>query len=228
MNRKLYWGIGILLIFVISATIYQVISDQKEIAELKREPIIQQISNQDAKQLSVAEETEFTKAPAETQNAEKPITTQDNEISTTTTQDNNVIAETTEPVRMSPYGLGPYPEIPPDSPIGPFLDTDNINHELIGRVLVKLWNDGDRELVGGGVYQDGKVYPHYKNVIYVKHETVFNEITDEYETKITEATSTYENFDVLKLVMSGNTPSGYKLIDADESGYNPYEFLDLP
>ena len=191
--------------------------------------------NQKAKRESSTEtETASPQAPAEsnTQSAEKSITnvTQNSETTNIETNTNNgVIAETTKPVRMSPHGFGPYPEIPEGAPIGPFSETQNVNQELIGRVLVKLWNEGDRH-TGGGVYdaEQGKVYPYYPNVIYVKYENELNFITGQYETKITEATSSYENADVVEAVVRGDVPPGYKLIDVEESGFNPYQYLDLP
>ena len=37
----------------------------------------------------------------------------------------------------------------------------------IGLVIVKKWNEGDRDFVGVSTY-DGKVYLHAPNVVYVK------------------------------------------------------------
>ena len=79
--------------------------------------------------------------------------------------------------RVSPFGFGPYPEIPSDYPYqGPFgmpLNNSTLKGqydmgkdiELIDRVCIKLWNQGER--VKGGVIEDGLVYPLYPNTIYV-------------------------------------------------------------
>ncbi|MDE0299622.1 MAG: hypothetical protein OXN17_13400 [Candidatus Poribacteria bacterium] len=46
---------------------------------------------------------------------------------------------------------------------------DMPEHESVYRVLIKLWNQGERGFING-VYRDndGKVYPLYRNVVYVK------------------------------------------------------------
>ena len=77
--------------------------------------------------------------------------------------------------RESPHGLGPYPEIPPDFPrqdIWQHLEQSyneghaNINHELLNRVLIKLWNQGTK--VDSAAMEEGKVYPLYADTIYVR------------------------------------------------------------
>ena len=42
-------------------------------------------------------------------------------------------------------------------------------HELIYRVLIKLWNQGDHGFINGAFRDnDSKVYPLYPDVVYVK------------------------------------------------------------
>ena len=42
-------------------------------------------------------------------------------------------------------------------------------HESIYRVLIKLWNQGERGFINGAFRNnDGKVYPLYPDVVYVK------------------------------------------------------------
>ena len=48
---------------------------------------------------------------------------------------------------------------------------DSYRHELIYRVLIKLWNQGDRDFVNGIYSHDyNKVYPLYPDVMYVEWE----------------------------------------------------------
>ena len=83
---------------------------------------------------------------------------------------------TTVVVGESPHGLGPYPELPADWP-HPYIwraledsyyeGSADIEHELIHRVLVKLWKAGTK--VDTGVMGDsGRVYPLYADTIYVQ------------------------------------------------------------
>ena len=88
-----------------------------------------------------------------------------------------------EKVAVSPFGFGPYPEIPADYPHGvswinpseKLLRPERREHrkrlELIDRVMVQAWTDGDHNFDGatGNGSGDGKVYLTYPNVIYVEY-----------------------------------------------------------
>ena len=187
--------------------------------------------NQKTQQKTSAAEIASPQAPAEhiTHTAEKPITDtpQDNETTNRETHTDNSV--TPKNIRMSTNGFGTVPEIPEGAPFAAFDETMSAQQELLYRVLVKLWNDGDRD-IGGGFYDaaQGKVYPYYPNVIYVLYESELNERTSEYETVIAQAGSSYDNFDAVQAVARGDVPSGYTLIDMKDAGINPYEYLDLP
>ena len=131
---------------------------------------------------------------------------------------------------MSPNGFGAVPEMPEGARFAPFDENMSAQQELLYRVLVKLWNDGDTR-IGGGVYKSehGKVYPYYPNVIYVRYENKFNVLTGQYETKVVQATSSFDNAAAVNSVVRNNIiPTGYKLVEYKESGINPYKYLDLP
>ncbi len=139
-----------------------------------------------------------------------------------------------ETQRVSPFGFGPYPELPPDWPrqnIWEELETayhngdGNIEHELINRVLVKLWKQGEK--VDSGVMEDKKVFPLYSDTIYVRWEE------DEDE----DGTSFRYLGEILCLpelghyeedIENGIVPSGIKVVEQDDAGLVPYSFLDLP
>ena len=82
--------------------------------------------------------------------------------------------------KVSPHGFGPFPEIPPDYPTGAvwlqstyYLQTAEFQRqrELLDRVLIKLWSEGERNFKGGSFDgQNGKVYPHYFNTHYITAE----------------------------------------------------------
>lgn len=142
------------------------------------------------------------------------------------------VVEDSQPV--SPFGFGPYPELPPDWPMQNIwveLETayhnggGNIEHELINRVLVKLWKRGEK--VDSGVMEDKKVFPLYNDIIYVRWEE------DEDE----DGTSFRYLGEILCLpelghyeedIENGIVPSGIRVVEQDNAGLDPYSFLDLP
>ena len=138
-------------------------------------------------------------------------------------------------VPVSPFGFGPYPEVPADyfgDPIwvqDPNILTDFPDHalkniELIHRVLIKLWQQGDRAIVGGSTAY-GKIYPHYDNVFYVRwEETPLSDgSVDRYISDILGADHEF-TFDDIE---TGNIPPNFEIVDFDDAGYDPYEFLNL-
>ena len=122
------------------------------------------------------------------------------------------------------------PEVPPDLPFAivwlrPEEKTARIDElterELLGLVLVKKWNEGDRDFVGVSMY-GGKVYLYYPNVVYVKWEDT--QLPDgtltKYASKISGGDST-----ITDQVREGTLPPGVQVLDMDSSGIDPYEYL---
>ncbi len=74
-----------------------------------------------------------------------------------------------EEVLESPFGFGAYPEVPEGFPVGvswdfpPDMFPQEIQRqgELVSRVLIKLYNEGDRDFIAAK-WHEGKVYPIYK------------------------------------------------------------------
>ena len=139
--------------------------------------------------------------------------------------------EPAEDVPVSPHGFGPYPEVPVGYPklmTPTWIKNENPSrdHELMHRVLIKLWNQGDHD-VSGAVMKGGLVYPLYPNTAYVTYDSI--EMPDGTVRRfIRSATGPLgtkpirhpgERFPVL--------PEGITAIDRDNAGINPYEFLDL-
>ena len=124
------------------------------------------------------------------------------------------------------------PQVPPDLPFAivwlrPEKKTVSIDElterELLGLVLVKKWNEGDRDFVGVSM-NDGKVYLHYPNVVYVKWEDT--QLPDGTITKY--ASLVYGaggDSTITDQVMEGILPPGVQVLDMDSSGIDPYEYL---
>ena len=169
-------------------------------------------------------------AQSTTPNAEKPIT---NPTALANTEDGvsgkpqNVavemsLSENTEPVRVSPHGFGPYPEIPEGAPIAEFHESDDVEMELLLRVSVKAWNEGKRFL--GSSTDNGKVYLHYPNTVYVEYRTVIN-WDGTFRKRFTSALS--GNIHLTPQQMrDGKVPPGIRVLELDKEGINPYEYLD--
>ena len=88
-------------------------------------------------------------------------------------------AEVVEPQRVSPFGFGPYPEVPSDFPRDPIWEEvdmyEKINQhgrgmmqaiELMDRVLIKLWDQG--RTATSASMSKGRVYPGYPNTVFVR------------------------------------------------------------
>ena len=127
---------------------------------------------------------------------------------------------------MSPFGFGPYPEVPEDYPSKVTWNYwDSAQGELLVRVLVKLWTEGEQNFRGGGTHK-GKVYPWYYNTIYVKFREYKNadgEIVLRAGTKMSGPRVDWSEVDDWL-----NPPPHIRILDIDSSGIDPYQYLDLP
>ena len=132
--------------------------------------------------------------------------------------------------RESPHGLGPYPEIPPDysrQNVWEELEKSyydgyaTIEHELIHRVLIKLWKQGKKTDSGTLNDQNGRVYPLYKDTVYIERK--------EYEDGGVFSMLSHGSLGQYRdAVREGTQPSWIKIIPRGEGGIDPYSFLDLP
>ena len=143
-----------------------------------------------------------------------------------------------EEVPASPFGFGAYPEIPPGFPknlmpswtwsderkqnmVGQLVD-----FELMDRVLIKLWNQGDRSFIGVKRHdQSGKVYPIYQNVMYV--ENWIERRNGEVRLPASFFGQSDEDINVVDIMRYENVPTSITFLDAHTEGYDPYQFLGL-
>lgn len=154
-------------------------------------------------------------------------------------------ADTEEDVPVSPHGFGPYPELPDD----PWWPSDtwkgqSKEHELILRVLVKLWNQGTHAK-GGVMRPSGLVYPIIPSVRYVEWDTIVRPSGESvrYISRSTGHPDDQIRLRVIRKNKSSNSsihpsernvlteddiPPAIKLVSYEEGGIDPYTFLDLP
>ena len=144
----------------------------------------------------------------------------------------------TEDVPVSPFGFGPYPELPLDYPWTPpwtveikpdtVSSTDHLSHELMHRVLIELWTQGDKNIIGGSVdKQTLMVYPTYPKTAYVTYGYV-----DLPDGTVRRYIKSMEGGDDLphlspEMAFRGQVPLGVNVINKEGAGINPYSFLQL-
>ncbi|MYB65045.1 hypothetical protein F4X73_10175, partial [Candidatus Poribacteria bacterium] len=124
--------------------------------------------------------------------------------------------ENTETVRVSPHGFGPYPEIPEGAPVNPFTGREQLRMEILMRVVIKKWNEGER--FTGASFSGGKVYLNYPNTVYVKYgEPVKNQ--DGIVTRpIISAGGSNSAFISEKQMRAGYIPDGLRALEFDKNG----------
>lgn len=127
-----------------------------------------------------------------------------------------------------------YPEIPPDFPftvmwLRPKEEAARIpphefkQLELLQLVMVRKWNEGNHDFVGAGM-NDGKIYLHYPNVVYVKWED--SRKPDGTIIKYaSEISGPGGDSTIVDQVREGILPPGVQVLDMDSSGIDPYEYL---
>ena len=145
--------------------------------------------------------------------------------------------EPAEDVPVSPFGFGPYPEIPADYTArhgqtvwqypGSLPLSAQMNIELLHRVMIASWNEGDTHFVSATL-QNGKVYLQYPNTMYVRY--VERERSDGTVQHFIKSWSAGErNQPAIDQIREGKIPTGVTLIDMDSEdvGIDPYTFLEI-
>ena len=146
-----------------------------------------------------------------------------------------------EPQRVSPFGLGPYPEVPADFPEVPIWDEDS-NYpegdqdfgsdfmrdlELMDRVLIKLWHQGHRA-TSASINSSGIVYPGFPDTVYVTWSYI-----EEPDGTMTRYASEISSGPDVPLSVhdtiseEGTIPFGIKELSHEADGIDAYTFLNL-
>ena len=140
----------------------------------------------------------------------------------------------------SPNGFGPLPTVPPDYPDKKFgwrYYIDDPNFELIARVKLKIWREQRKYAVGVG-FIHGKIYPIFKDTVYVRKKTKYGKDGEVIDTYIKEILwdSDYEpsekqwrtpSFTMSKYLKNVIKEKNLKVINFDDAGIDPYSFLNL-
>jgi uncharacterized protein YpmB len=217
---------------------------EKEAAETAK-AVSEWKKSQKVNTYNVTEEVTTTPAKSTPATAEKPktetIDVPDNVSGNAKTNDveaGTSPAETAENVPVSPNGFGPYPELPEGwSP--KTWNNKSANIELIKRVLIKLWNQGEIRTKGGAM-ENGLVYPIVPGTLYVEWDTytgplgksvryISNSLGHPDDHPRLEAISEAKRARRARprSLTEEDIPSDIKLVPISE-GIDPYTFLDLP
>ena len=145
------------------------------------------------------------------------------------------MVEETQPV--SPFGFGPYPEVPSDYPETVIWEEDieaNISQygseamkaaELMDRVLIKLWSQG-RHATSASM-EEGLVSPSFLNTVFVRWEYIeeLDGTTSRYAAAISGGVGVSDSdYDDLG---NGIIPPGITVLDYNSDAIDPYTFLNL-
>lgn len=135
----------------------------------------------------------------------------------------------TEDVPVSPYGFGPYPELPPEFPED-YWDGNSKEHELIGRVWMKLLEQGV-DVIGASM-QNGLVYPNIRGTVYVEWDWKGTEKRISRLMGDPDAIKRVRNVNdpttfPLQPLMEKNIPADITVVNLPDGGIDPYQFLDL-
>ncbi len=136
--------------------------------------------------------------------------------------------EETAETLISPYGFGPYPELPAGWPIDETWPCISADHELMARVEIKLAHQGVDVI--GSIMENGLVYPMILGTVYVKW-------ADNGRRKyISDMSGGPDACDRIRAIeeergvrfTEADIPSDIKVLSYEEGGIDPYTFLDLP
>ncbi len=172
--------------------------------------------------------------------ADKPESKTTKDVSVVNTNSNSPLSNTSdkeqemvsvEGVRVSPFGFGPYPELPVGWPHDTF-PAPSAEHELQQRVRIDLLAHGIP--VEGTIMENGLVYPVVKGIVYVKWKSYWRptgKVT--YISRIGGHPDDTMPIEMIrrekgKSFTKKDIPSDIKLLSFEEDGIDPYQFLELP
>ena len=178
MKRKLYIGLGILLVLLIGVSVVMMTRTKDTKNKVVYKPLVPEEDEQVNRHIqdAIEKRKRSIQVPEDstTLTAKKTLLMQFIWKQTQTGHQScyRAYAETRETVEvgMSPHGFGPYPNIPDGYPSdNPFHDDMGYNFELMQRVRVKLFEDH-------GIFADGISMSRYTGLIeYVTQDVIWIE-----------------------------------------------------
>ena len=238
-NKWVLGGVGFLILLSIACVVWY----QHDIApEKKAAAETSEYARQWEKERKAAPKPvtkDVTKVPAENGDtiAEKPVNEVTAQVGNNTESGDKTKSQTpaataeAKDVPTSPFGFGPYPEVPAGVPYIMF-PASSANQELMMRVRIKLSSQGIN--TRGATMEDGLVYPVIKGIAYVQWESYWRptgKVT--YISRYKGHPEDGARLDAIrfkkgKSLTKADVPPDIKLMSFEEGAIDPYQFLDLP
>ena len=248
MNKWVLSGVGFLILFSLSCFLWY----QHETAPYKQDAtetaeIVRQWEAEKAVAASPVEiALPYESADSRVSTTEKPTNAMTDADMRVPTADSTLAiltdqmpeSATLKDVRVSPHGFGPYPKIPDGLPQGFFDRELSRDHELLGRVRIKLYEQGI-PVLGISIDQSGWVYPVDKNQVYISWgETTLPGLGNvKYITGIEGDASVIREIEnnarardpkiPIPMQIEADIPTSVKVLDKSEEGFDAYAFLNL-
>lgn len=239
-SRAILAGLAFFVLVVVGTELYSWHVRRTGAAELQRTiQALQALKNRNAAYTSQAPETRTPTAEVQIdrhntgpQIADDTAAFSDEAERADTSLPDNLVSEETPAaeVPVSPYGFGPYPEVPSEMPADTF-PSPSADHELIARVRIKLLAEG---INARGVNMENDwVYPVIPGIAYVKWEEY--ERPDgvvRYISDLLAHPSDGLRIDAIReekgrAFTEADIPSDIKLMSFEEGAIDPYRFLGL-
>ena len=245
------WFIGSSIFLIIIAALFCVWT-LLDLASFKKrfsitDDIILQENNSQETQNRVQRDVSRTKSLDSMKNQSKSVedTSVPTEETTPTTDtvDKNVSIDLASDTLTSPFGFGPYPDVPADYPFRETVqlwDNATPEHELLVRVRIKLWKQGT-QTKGAMFDNNGLIYPSIPGVIYVKWRYIEEGAPDligrRYAERVMGNRETAKKWKSSYLIDGMFEPTvvnvdtealGIKVYEFPYGGIDPNQFLDLP
>lgn len=244
-NRWCIGGFGFLIVFAVLCYFWlqhDITSFQQQLSAtddiVLQGDMSQKAQKPDQTDVPLAESLESIKNRSESVE-DTSVPTEETTAKTDTFEKNIDLAADAPP---SPFGFGPYPEVPADYPNRARVqlwDNATPEHELLVRVRIKLWKQGTQTT--GAIFNNsnGLIYPSIPNVIYVQWHYVEEGppeyVGQRYATRVMGAPNTAEKWKSSYLTEfsfertdKNIETSGIKVYEYPDGGIDPYNFLDLP
>lgn len=245
-NRWFIGGFGFLIVFAVLCYIwsrYDVASFQQQLSSINE--VVLQEDKSKRKQKTVHSDGQLVESRKSTENRSKSV--KDTSVPTEKTTKQTDTIEKSKDISFvtdsptSPFGFGPYPEVPADYPFQERLwDNATPEHELLVRVRVKLWKQGTQTKGAKFDMNNGLIYPSIPGVIYVQWRYVeagdpefagrrYAYITKGDPSTVAKWKSSYLIDDLYEPVNINRDIAvpDIKVYELPDGGIDPYKFLDF-
>ena len=251
MKSRMYWGVAILILLLVTAAVFVIlreIADNRELNDqlTEAQKLADQITQRKISENNKKSELDIPLEPKDTDSDNFTVEVGNNTDAETQKQseepkDVHASVQTTEPkdVQVSPFGFGPYPEVPEgmlDSVGNPYKpawersywsDRPREGAELLSRVLIKAWKEGTRDWIGASGGNNGKVWINYPNTLYIQYGEPETRSDGTIYRPIVRAKGDPSVRLTPDEMANGIVPAGVRVLDLDADAINIFEYLNL-